>query len=796
MPPKNKVTKKRKASVSSGSQNIMEAFRRNGSPSKMSREAHTSPMVLDDNVTNPAQQDAIAHATVVLGCLPRQLPDKKLVVHRFQEPRSPKLPDHLFEDLWSKLHRRIVNAFNKEGVEENRYSAYKACETICKYHDAEELFHRLEREYAKQTRSLAETLKVAAKDTNEPFLPVLKRFWVDFSHAMNLLQSIFMDLDRRYVIHKTKYASIIDLGQRLFQEYVMDDSSVQHRTVVDILGLVQEERDGTLIDVSLIHSLTDMMVSLNIYSTVFEPAFLENTRKYYAAEASRLINSMAVSEYLLHVKKRYDEEGKARIEAYIHSSSRIRLMEVVTEELVFEKNIEILEKGLDTMIDNMDKEPLHVLYCSLESSDHLAELRTAFADYIKQRGVELIKDPSRDSTMITSLLTYKNKLDTVLKDCFDNDASFANTLKDSFETFVNSRKSRPAELLAKFIDARLRASTKKNNTEEDLERLLDRLLVIFRYLQGKDAFEAFYKRFLSKRLLLSRVSSTDLEKNVLLKLKTECGPGFTKNMEAMFNDIEVSAELNNEFKASAVYPQDDMHMHVNVLAQGIWPTYAQSEFSLPSEMVACQVAYEKFYTGKFKGRRLAWQNALSACTLRAHFPKGAKELTVSLLQSVILLLFNNAKVLSYGDIANQTNLESKELKRVLHSLACGQHKVLTKEPRQNEVVESDVFHYNSDFTANGVRLKINVVQQEQSSEERKATETKVIVDRQHQLEAAIVRIMKAKKTLTHTELMNELFGQLKFPLQATDIKKRIESLIDREYLARDNEQSGVYNYKG
>lgn len=70
---------------------------------------------------------------------------------------------------------------------------------------------------------------------------------------------------------------------------------------------------------------------------------------------------------------------------------------------------------------------------------------------------------------------------------------------------------------------------------------------------------------------------------------------------------------------------------------------------------------------------------------------------------------------------------------MLHSLACGQHKVLTKEPRKNEVVESDVFHYNSDFTAIGVRLKINVVQQEQSSEERKATETKVIVDRQHQV---------------------------------------------------------------
>ena len=65
---------------------------------------------------------------------------------------------------------------------------------------------------------------------------------------------------------------------------------------------------------------------------------------------------------------------------------------------------------------------------------------------------------------------------------------------------------------------------------------------------GKDAFEAFYKRFLSKRLLLSRSASNDLEKSVLARLKTECGAGFTKNLEAMFKDIEVSVDLNSEFK--------------------------------------------------------------------------------------------------------------------------------------------------------------------------------------------------------------------------------------------------------
>ena len=67
-------------------------------------------------------------------------------------------------------------------------------------------------------------------------------------------------------------------------------------------------------------------------------------------------------------------------------------------------------------------------------------------------------------------------------------------------------------------------------------------------------------------------------------------------------------------------------------------------------------------------------------------------------------------------------------------------------------------------------------------------------DRQYQVDAAIVRIMKSRKTLSHTLLVSELFGQLKFPIKMSDLKKRIESLIDREYLERDRQNSNVLNY--
>ena len=69
-------------------------------------------------------------------------------------------------------------------------------------------------------------------------------------------------------------------------------------------------------------------------------------------------------------------------------------------------------------------------------------------------------------------------------------------------------------------------------------------------LQGKDVFEAFYKKDLAKRLLLGRSASTDAEKNMITKLKTECGSQFTNKLEGMFKDVDLSREIMMSFKSS------------------------------------------------------------------------------------------------------------------------------------------------------------------------------------------------------------------------------------------------------
>ena len=83
-----------------------------------------------------------------------------------------------------------------------------------------------------------------------------------------------------------------------------------------------------------------------------------------------------------------------------------------------------------------------------------------------------------------------------------------------------------------------------------------------------------------------------------------------------------------------------------------------------------------------------------------------------------------------------------------------------------------------------------------TEEEKDGTTASVDEDRKHAIEAAIVRIMKTRKTLDHQKLILEASNQLlrHFKPDPKQIKKRIEELIAREYLERDPNNNNVYKY--
>ena len=60
--------------------------------------------------------------------------------------------------------------------------------------------------------------------------------------------------------------------------------------------------------------------------------------------------------------------------------------------------------------------------------------------------------------------------------------------------------------------------------------------------------------------------------------------------------------------------------------------------------------------------------------------------------------------------------------------------------------------------------------------------------RENQLDATIVRVMKARKQLSYNELLDEVTRLIStFSAQPKMIKARLENLIERDYIKRDDQ---------
>jgi cullin-4 len=129
----------------------------------------------------------------------------------------------------------------------------------------------------------------------------------------------------------------------------------------------------------------------------------------------------------------------------------------------------------------------------------------------------------------------------------------------------------------------------------------------------------------------------------------------------MAKDIDLSADLMVAYKEHRAHfdASDSFDLSVNVLTTGNWPSFSSSNAILPAEMIASLDRFKRFYGSKHTGRNLAWQHSLDQCVVKAAFPKGKKELSVSLFQGLCLLLFNglpDGTKLGFKDIVTLTGL--------------------------------------------------------------------------------------------------------------------------------------------
>ncbi|XP_041004526.1 cullin-3A-like isoform X2 [Juglans microcarpa x Juglans regia] len=655
------------------------------------------------------------------------------------------------------------------------------------------------------TSHLSEISRSIEAAQGEVFLEELNRKWADHNKALQMIRDILMYMDRTFIpsTHKTP---VHELGLNLWRDVVIHSSKTQIRLRDTLLELVYRERNGEVINRGLMRNIIKMLMDLGsaVYQEDFEQHFLEVSADFYRLESQQFIESCDCGDYLKKAERRLNEEME-RVSHYMDAGSLDKITNVVEKEMIeshMQRLVHMENSGLVNMLLNDKYEDLGRMYNLFRRvPTGLSIVRDVMTSYIRDTGKQLVTDPERlrdPVDFVQRLLDLKDKYDEIISLAFGNDKTFQNALNSSFEYFINLNARSP-EFISLFVDDKLRKGL-RGVSEEDVEIVLDKVMMLFRYLQEKDVFEKYYKQHLAKRLLAGKTVSDDAERSLIVKLKTECGYQFTSKLEGMFTDMKTSEDTMQGFYTShGTELGDGPTLAVHVLTTGSWPTQPSATCNLPAEILGVCEKFRSYYLGTHTGRRLSWQTNMGTADLKATFGKGQKhELNVSTYQMCVLMLFNNADRLSYKEIEQATEIPASDLKRCLQSLACVRGKnVLRKEPMSKDIAEDDAFFFNDKFTSKLYKVKIGtVVAQRESEPENQETRQRVEEDRKPQIEAAIVRIMKSRRMLDHNNIVAEVTKQLqaRFLPNPVVIKKRIESLIEREFLERDKNDRKMYRY--
>ena len=580
-----------------------------------------------------------------------------------------------------------------------------------------------------------------------------------------------------------------------------------------VLFMINLERTGHIIDRQLVRRCIYMLEGLyetateeesaKLYLSVFQPQFIETSREFYRAEGERLLQLADAATFCKSTSSRIAEEVE-RCRFTLSPLSERKIQSVIDAELIEKRIADVIgleENGVRHMLDHDrigDLANVYVLISRIdktkttltlavqrritEKGDEINATAKAFSQspapapkVNESHGLNKKKGDDKDKPMnqqtvaavkwVDDILNLKTKYDNIWKRAFDSDQGMQTSITNSFSEFINSN-ARSSEYLSLFFDDNLKKGL-KGKTDSEVDTLLDNGITLLRYVKDKDLFETYYKKHLSRRLLMKRSVSMDAERQMISKMKMEVGNQFTQRLEAMFKDMAVSDDLSTSYRdyMSQMGDRDPkrVELEISVLTSTMWPMEmmssrdgtAQLPCLYPREIETVKQSFEKFYLNKHSGRKLSWQSGMGTADIRAVFRRSdgkiaRHELNVSTYAMVILLLFNDIPIgesLSFEEIRARTMIPDHDLIRNLQSLAVApKTRVLKKDPTSKDVKPTDRFFYNQDFQSMFTKVRIGVVSSAgnkiETQSERKETEKKMNDERGGGIEAAIVRVMK------------------------------------------------------
>uniref|UniRef100_A0A672IXC7 Cullin-2 n=1 Tax=Salarias fasciatus TaxID=181472 RepID=A0A672IXC7_SALFA len=647
-------------------------------------------------------------------------------------------------------------------------------------------------------------------ESEEKVLVMYHRYWDEYSKGADYMDCLYRYLNTQF-IKKNKLTEAdlqygyggVDMNEPLMEigELALDMwrklmiEPLQAVLIRMLLNEIKNDRCGENPNQKVIHGVINSFVHveqykkkfpLKFYQEIFEGPFLIKTGEYYKQEASNLLQESNCSQYMEKVLARLKDE-EVRCRKYLHPSSYAKVIHECQQRMVAD-HLQFLHGECQSIIRQEKREDMANMYTLLRAvANGLPHMIQELQVHIHNEGIRGTSNLSQENMptlFVESVLEVHSKFVQLINTVLNGDQHFMSALDKALTSVVNFREPKSIckapELLAKYCDNLLKKSA-KGMTENEVEDKLTSFITVFKYIDDKDIFQKFYARMLAKRLIHGLSLSMDSEEAMINKLKQACGYEFTSKLHRMYTDMSVSADLNNKFnnfiKTQETVVDLGISFQIYVLQAGAWPLshVPSSTFAIPQEL-------EK--SVQMEAHLAVKMNYLSK-------PYVAM---VTTYQMAVLLAFNNSQTVTYKELQDGTQMNEKELQKTIKSLL--DVKMLNHDSEKEDIEAESTFSLNMSFTSKRTKFKITTSMQKDTPQEMEQTRSAVDEDRKMYLQAAIVRIMKARKVLRHNALIQEVINQSKarFNPSISMIKKCIEVLIDKQYIERSQTSADEYSY--
>ena len=340
-------------------------------------------------------------------------------------------------------------------------------------------------------------------------------------------------------------------------------------------------------------------------------------------------------------------------------------------------------------------------------------------------------------------------------------------------------------------------------------REVDRVIRILRLVHAKEHFELVYRRFYSRRALdLVRrgnpVAKGQVENYVLERLEQEMGLSYVSKLQAIWREVQAGGEdeYGLDMEEGCLVPE------------GIWAFTAPSACVEVKKGVAA-LDRASLLTDLFRkdGKVLKMLDGLCTFGINVTLHKGPVYIDVSLPHAAILAQYKDQEInttISSEQLFKNSGIKSQELfNKALRTLSSNKFPLLVKsdggyrinftfDVPHGKVTQLSLYSRKElmllDCPMLAQATSSNVFTSANTSAESIETPPVDPTMKGHQLEAAIVRLLKKHKTIKREELRAKVQEALLWRVEDEEWKRHVESLQEREFIGTGKSDTDTLQY--